>query len=37
MLDIDTPEDLFQLKDKKKNLKTHAIIENFDIISNINM
>ena len=37
MLDIDSPEDLFQLKDKKKNLKTHAMIENFDIISNINI
>ena len=35
MLDIDSPEDLVQLKDKKNNLKTHAIIENFDIISNI--
>jgi len=37
MLDIDSPEDLFQLKNRKNNLKTHSVIENFDIVSNINV
>ena len=37
MLDIDSPEDLFQLKDRKNNLKTYAVMKNFDIMSNINI